>query len=244
MFIVKTFFSTILYAVFLVLTVLIFIPMALLTIITRKDKIAVFVCKMWLNVILHGMFWVRTEVSGLENIQCGKNYLIFSNHQSFIDIPLLSGCIPIYFKWLAKKSLFKIPIIGTSMSLAGFIPIERESARKAQQSIAMVQKRLQKGESIMVFPEGTRSYGDRLGPFKRGGISVLSGVNVPILPVTISGSYNVLCKNNYTINFFRKIRIHIDPPRYYEKPLNKEEQLNVLNDIRVMMEKNISRFIS
>jgi 1-acyl-sn-glycerol-3-phosphate acyltransferase len=231
--------SAFLYLLYLIFTIAVFIPTVIIRLLSGSQRFVLWVSRIWLYLCLRLVFWVRPYIYGLENIEPGKTYLVMSNHQSFMDIPLLGGCLPVGFSWLAKKSLFKIPIIGQSMSLAGFIPIERESKRKSQESIKQVADYLRAGRSILIFPEGTRSYRDELLPFKRGGVSILAQVNVPILPVTICGSYKVLDPGSLIIHFFRKIYVKIDAPLTVQGTLDKQGQLELLNQVKGRMEQNI-----
>ncbi|MEK6598914.1 MAG: lysophospholipid acyltransferase family protein, partial [Deltaproteobacteria bacterium] len=111
----------------------------------------------------------------------------------------LQGFIPIQFRWVAKKSLFKIPIIGWSMSLAGYVSIDREKAGSAYKSIERAAEKVKKGASVLIFPEGTRSAAGNLLPFKRGGFLLAIKSGVPIVPVSIRGTENLMKKESILI---------------------------------------------
>jgi len=234
--------SILLYLCAAIFTLLIF-PFLLLTfLLTRESTIAESVSKVWLTFILKYVFFSRVTVTGTSNINPSHSYLIFSNHQSFIDIPLLAASIPIRFSWLAKESLFKIPIIGQSMSMAGFIAIRREKKRDAKRSLERVAQALKNGKSVLIFPEGTRSYSNTISPFKRGGASVLAHTTTQILPVTVYGSYNALDPKTFIINFGKRIYVQIHPPIYIDHHLDKKEQIALLERLHLQMTETITSF--
>lgn len=231
--------SVVVYSYAAIFTLALFPVILFVFVVTRRHILIEWVAKWWLTFVLRGVFFPRVRVTGREHIMPDRSYLILSNHQSFIDIPVLAASIPLRFAWLAKESLFKIPVIGWSMSMAGFIPIRREKKRDAMRSLKRVATALEEGRSVLIFPEGTRSYSNRLLPFKRGGVSVLAQTTARILPVTISGSYNAMNPKTFLINFGKRIRVHIHPPIETDHCLNKPEQLALLDSLRRQMEDSI-----
>lgn len=157
------------------------------------------IISLWSRMIL-AISGVRVLVSGVENIPRDRPVVILSNHQGAFDIPLLQGYIPVQFRWVAKKSLFKIPIVGWSMSLAGYIAIERERASKAFRSIDAAARKIASGTSVLVFPEGTRSATGELLPFKKGAFLLVSKSGAPIVPVAVSGTKDIMKKGSLRIS--------------------------------------------
>jgi 1-acyl-sn-glycerol-3-phosphate acyltransferase len=133
------------------------------------------------------MAGTRVEVVGRENIPAGP-VIFMSNHQSNFDIYTLFSAIPQQFAFIAKEELFRVPVFGHSMARAGYIPLNRESGRSALKSITAAAERIRNGQSVVIFPEGTRSPDGKLLPFKRGGFLVAAKAGVPIVPCTINGS--------------------------------------------------------
>ena len=134
------------------------------------------------------------EVFGLENIQPGQNYIIMSNHRSHLDGPLLNVTTPFTFSFVIKQSIADVPVWGDAVTSAGYVPVVREDKQKAKKDILSATQILEKGESLLVFPEGTRAPGDEFLPFKKGGVVLAIQAGVPILPVAISGTGHVLPK--------------------------------------------------
>jgi len=142
----------------------------------------------WSGVLLRVLCGATVRVKGAEYIESGKSYIIVSNHRSFTDILIGNFAVPLQFRWLAKKSLFRIPIIGWGMKKAGYISIEREKSISASRSLDRVRESLSSGKSVWIFPEGTRTPQDVLGLFKRGAFVLARDTGHPLLPVVITSS--------------------------------------------------------
>lgn len=157
-----------------------------------------FMAMVWGNVNL----WtagVKVNLTGLENIGRGP-YIFVSNHQGWFDIFAALGKLPLRFSWLAKVELFKIPILGHAMYKAGYIPIDRKDHRKALASMNRVAELIRQGTSIFVFPEGTRSADGVIKDFKKGVFVLAAKSRQPIIPISISGSYNILPKKSWMVH--------------------------------------------
>lgn len=170
-----------------------------------------------LNSFLTPMF---AEVEGRDNVNPKQSYVVVSNHQSVYDIFLIYGWLGIDIKWIMKKELRKIPGVGFGSEKVGHIFIDRSNSKKALESINEAKRKLVNGTSVVIFPEGTRSKTGELGPFKRGAFKIAFDLNLPILPITVVDTKNVLPTS--TLNIFPgkvKMVIHkpIDISGYSEK---------------------------
>jgi 1-acyl-sn-glycerol-3-phosphate acyltransferase len=148
-----------------------------------------------------GVIWSRLNafftpmivyVKGRENIQKGVSYVIISNHQSYYDIFLIYGWLGIDIKWVMKKELAKIPGIGFGSRKVGHIFLDRSNSRLALESLNDAKKKLVNGTSVVIFPEGTRSKTGEPGQFKKGAFRLALDLQLPILPVTINGTKDIL----------------------------------------------------
>ena len=119
-----------------------------------------------------------------------------ANHQSQLDIPALALAMPVDFRVVAKRELLWIPIFGWALWLAGFVFVDRGDRERAIRSLDRAARRVQRGTSIVVFAEGTRSPDGRLLPFKKGGFVMALQAGVPIVPVSIRGGHQVLPKGS------------------------------------------------
>lgn len=160
------------------------------------------------------------NVHGLENIPEGP-VLFVSNHQSNMDIAIICGFIDKPKGFIAKKELKKLPLISKWITLAGSIYLDRDNPRKSMEGILEGIKTLKNGHSLVVFPEGTRSRGDKMGEFKAGSFKLATKSKVPIVPLTIDGTYRVMEANKVLIKP-SNINFYVHKPIYTDK-LSKEE---------------------
>jgi 1-acyl-sn-glycerol-3-phosphate acyltransferase len=167
-----------------------------------------------------GVIWSRVnafltpmivDVSGRENIRNGTSYVIISNHQSLYDIFLVYGWLGIDIKWIMKKELAKIPGIGFGSRKVGHIFLDRSNSRVALESLNEAKRKLVNGTSVVIFPEGTRSHTGRPGSFKRGAFKLAIDLQLPILPLTLQGTKDILPTG--TLNLLPgKVRMTIHEP--------------------------------
>lgn len=194
------FFRTlIVWAAGLPLTMALFLAVLFSFVIDRSGSLVHSIGALWCRIIL-ALSGVRVNVDGVSNIPRAGPVIFMSNHQGAFDIPALQGYIPVQFRWVAKKSLFKIPVIGWTMSLAGYIGIDRENAAEAMRNIEDAAQKIRGGTSVLVFPEGTRSDTGRLLPFKRGAFLLAGRSGVPVVPVAIQGTKDIMKRGRYSIN--------------------------------------------
>ena len=138
----------------------------------------------------------RFRVSGATIEQPRRPYVVVSNHESFVDILLISH-LPWEMKWLSKAELFRIPVMGWLMTLAGDIPVRRGVGPSAAEAMARCREILKDKVSVMIFPEGTRSSTGDLLPFKDGAFRLAIKAGVPILPLAVNGTGTALRKRSW-----------------------------------------------
>lgn len=132
------------------------------------------------------------KVSGREHINPKQSYVIVCNHQSHYDIFVLYGWLGIDFKWVMKKELRKVPVLGEVCDAMGHIYIDRNDSTSAIEEINRAKERIVNGTSVLFFPEGTRSMTGEMGHFKKGAFKMALDLSLPVLPVTIRGTRDVL----------------------------------------------------
>jgi 1-acyl-sn-glycerol-3-phosphate acyltransferase len=154
---------------------------------------------------------VRLEVRGREHLSATGAVVYMPNHQSNFDILALCAGLPGQFRWLAKEELFHIPLFGLTMRRAGYIPVDRSSRKKSVESMRFAIERIAQGTSVVIFPEGTRSPDGHLRKFKAGSFTLALQAQVPIVPIVISGSRDVMPKHSRWIRG-GVVRVTILPP--------------------------------
>ncbi|HEY5665014.1 MAG TPA: lysophospholipid acyltransferase family protein [Ilumatobacter sp.] len=138
----------------------------------------------------------RFSVSGEVPIDGRLPYVVVANHESFVDILLISH-LPFEMKWMSKSEFFKIPLLGWAMRLAGDIRLERGDRKSGAKALLECRNRLDERVSVMIFPEGTRSHSGELGEFKDGAFRIAIGAGVPILPLAVVGTRTALVKHDW-----------------------------------------------
>lgn len=153
----------------------------------------------WAKTIL-SICSVNMEVSGVENIGQELPGIYMSNHQSYFDIFALLAGLPVNFKFILKKELMKVPILGRAMKSAGYISLDREDSRKAVASMNKAADRIRNGASVLIFPEGTRSEDGVVREFKKGGFHLALKSGRDIIPVAIVKSRDIAPKGSLKVN--------------------------------------------
>ncbi len=149
------------------------------------------IAQRWSRVLL-AVGAVKIQLEGIEKIERNGSYVFASNHLSFADTPIMLANIPCQFRFMAKHSLFKVPFIGFHLRRGGHIPVPREDARAAIRAIQEAGRIVrEKKISILLFPEGGRTDGE-LRPFKEGAALIAIAGGVPIVPVALDGSRQVM----------------------------------------------------
>ncbi|MFL6352495.1 MAG: lysophospholipid acyltransferase family protein [Bryobacteraceae bacterium] len=150
------------------------------------------VARAWARTLL-AVSAVQVKLEGLEEIFPTGSYVFISNHLSFMDTPVVLANIPVQFRFLAKRGLFQIPFLGQHLSRAGHIPVPREDPKAAVKTMQLAATTIQKKKiSLLIFPEGGRSHDGTLQPFKEGGAYMAIRAGVPIVPVAITGTRDLL----------------------------------------------------
>ena len=180
-------------------TLLISIATILNTVVLRRSAASVQCLAAWWARSICAASGVTVQVEGTEHLAPDRPYIFAANHQSQFDIFALQGFLGIDFRWLAKKELFKVPIWGTAMRRAGYIPIDRSHGRQAIKSLDGAAQKIARGTSVIIFPEGTRSKDGKLHKFKSGAMRLAIKSGVPLVPVAITGTYKILPKGRLLV---------------------------------------------
>ena len=136
---------------------------------------------------------VKLNVTGLENFDRSKGYIIAANHSHLLDIPVLCVASKLGIRFAAKKELFRIPIFGQALYLIGMVKIDRGRTKTALENLKKIEDKIEKGVTLAIFPEGTRNRtGKEMLKFKKGAFMMALNTHQPLLPVTVNGSNKIL----------------------------------------------------
>lgn len=210
------------------------IPVIIVDIFDRKGKFHGIMMRFWAKAIL----WaggVKVEVEGLEKLKSDGPYVIISNHESALDIMVIAGYLPLNVRFLAKKELFRIPLLGWILYSGRHIAVDRKNPRNSIEKINRRAKKLfSRNVSVIVFPEGTRSKTGELLPFKKGGFLLAAKFQAPILAVALLGTGKITPKKELKIKpgtvklkILKEVNI-----------ADETEVEEIKNRVRILIEKN------
>jgi len=165
------------------------------------------VASLWGRIILKVTPFWKLGVSGAEHLDRRQTYIVVANHQSLLDILVLFAGLGLHFKFIAKKELFAIPFLGWHMAVAGYVPVDRGNKESAKQAVHEAGELLERGVSILFFPEGTRSPDGEIHEFKTGAFRLASEKGAAVLPVVIDGTGEAAPKHSWFLR--RKTLFHL-----------------------------------
>jgi 1-acyl-sn-glycerol-3-phosphate acyltransferase len=162
--------------------------------------------------------WLATsqcplEVQGAELVDPGRSYVVVANHLSVLDIMACFLAVPIPIRFLAKKELFRIPVLAPAMRAIGIVEVDRSARSSIHEQVNRQARELvASGRSLIIYPEGTRSRDGELRSFKKGAFTMAVAGGIPVLPLTIAGTYRAWPPGRLLVNGGRTIKAVIDPP--------------------------------
>jgi 1-acyl-sn-glycerol-3-phosphate acyltransferase len=209
----------------LVLLTLILATAAIIsTFIDRRGNLSQLMARCWGRTLLF-IAGVKTQVLGLEHLQPGRTYVFAANHRSNFDIYVLYSTLPGRFLWVAKESLFRIPVFGQALSRMGCVPVDRTNRQAAIRSLNHAASLVAGGTSMIIFPEGTRGTTPELLPFKKGVFVMALKAGQPIVPVSISGTFFIQPRGVIRVRP-GPVRVVISPPIHPQDfPPNRKGEL-------------------
>lgn len=183
-------------------------------------------CRVWGRTLL----WlgrIPLQVEGLEHLQEGQAYVYAANHRSAFDIFVLIAILPGRFLWVAKQSLFRIPVFGWALTRMGSIPVDRSNLEAAIKSLNRATAIVRSGVSMIIFPEGTRATSRELLPFKKGVFIMALKAGQPIVPVSLSGTRGIQPRGALRVKP-GPVRVVISPPVYPRDFRRKEDLMDAV----------------
>lgn len=147
--------------------------------------------KLW-SIFICRILLLPIKVEGRQNIDHHQSYVFVANHQGPMDIFLIYGFLGRNFKWMMKKALRRIFLVGYACEKAHHIFVDKSGPKKIQETIEHARETLQDGTSLVVFPEGSRTFTGHMGIFRKGAFQLADELQLPVVPITIDGSFDVL----------------------------------------------------
>lgn len=176
-----------------------------------KSRRWVHECSRYICKCLFDVPGLKRTIDGEENIQKGKSYVMVMNHNSGVDI-FAAYKIPLNFRWVSKREVFRVPFMGPLLTIHGDIPIERGNPSEALAKVLTLGKLwLGRGASVAIFPEGTRSKTGEINRFKMGAFNLAKEANVEILPIVMTGT-NKMFRKGWLINWRNRVAIRVMKP--------------------------------
>ena len=168
----------------------------------------------WSRIILW-LLLLPVKVEGREHLERGQSYVFVANHQGAFDIFLIYGYLNRNFKWMMKQSLRKLPFVGWACEKSHQIFVDKRGASKIKKTYDDARRTLQGGTSVTVFPEGSRTFTGHMGQFKKGAFALADELQLPVVPMTINGSFNVMprMRDGHFVNRHR-LSLTIHQPIY------------------------------
>ncbi len=185
--------------IFIVLTILTAIVTAAGSLCGDRDFWGYYPAKIWSRITCR-LFLMKVIVTGRENINPKTSYVFVANHQGAYDIWAIYGYLNHNFKWLMKKGLEKIFLVGWACKCAGHVFVDDSSVAGIKETIESAEKTLKNGMSVVIFPEGSRSYDGKMIPFKRGAFMLAAEFKLPVVPITIDGSFKAMPRTTYNMH--------------------------------------------
>ena len=198
---------------FLFIVTMVFGLIAIFTGLLLKQDAVNIVAVIWSRLCC-AIVPLKVNIRGKKNYSKNKSYVIVANHQSMADIPVLHGHIGLNIKWIMKKELGEIPIFGSACRQLGCIIVDRSDHGAAIKSIENAKEKLSKKASVLFFAEGTRSRDGNVMPFKKGAFRFACDTGLPILPVTIKNSFDILPSDSLDLKP-GTIQIIVHPPVHF-----------------------------
>jgi len=224
------------FGVAVVLTIGVAVAVLLSIPFDRKGRFYHAHARFWSLGLLR-IFRVTVTLRGLEYLDPARNYIFVSNHASMFDIPLVAAGIPGDIRLIYKKELESIPVFGWGMKWGSYIGVDRGRGADAMRSLDEAVEKIKRGVSVLLFAEGTRTEDGKLQPFKRGAFHLAVRSGVPVVPLTINGSYRIVPKHSLRVRP-GQVELILDPPILQSGDAGRDAEMQLLEQVRSVIEKN------
>ena len=202
----------------------------------RKGKLYHGISRFWSRSVLR-VCGVRICVRGAEHVDHSRPTVYVSNHASMLDIPVVVAGIADDVRLVYKKELEWIPLFGWGLKWGSYIGIDRGRGNEAARSLEEAVTKIRRGTSVLLFAEGTRTADGKLQPFKRGAFNLATRAGVPVIPLTINGSYGIVPKHSMRIRP-GTVELVLDAPIHLENATGRDAELRLMEQVHAAIERN------
>jgi len=204
--------------------------------LNRNEKLYHGIGRFWSRSLLR-ICGVKVVLHGAEFIDRNRSCIYASNHASMFDIPVVIGGLPDDIRLVYKKELERIPVFGWGLKYGSYIGIDRGRGAEARKSLDEAIEKIRKGASVLLFVEGTRSEDGKLQTFKRGAFHLAARAGVPVIPLTINGSYNIVPKHSLRIRP-GTVDLMLSPPITIKGENDRDTERQLMERVRGAIEQN------
>jgi len=198
----------------------------------RAKKSVQFLCKIWAKSVFLIM-GKKLTITGKENIEKEKKYILLANHASLFDIVAISSFYP-EVSWFGHERLLKVPVFGRFLRLTDYVPFREPTISNTRHMLDQLMEKAS-NQSVALFPEGTRTLNGKINPFYRGFIYLFRTRDIDILPLTLNGFYELKPKNRSYIDFSSKLEVIIHKPIPRERIAGKNDS-EIIREVRGVIE--------
>jgi 1-acyl-sn-glycerol-3-phosphate acyltransferase len=195
----------------------------------KRGRVFHAIARGWARTVL-GLCSVRVTVRGLDKVDFSRNYVYVSNHASMFDIPVILAGIPDQIRIMYKKELDIIPFFGWGLRYGSYIGIDRGRGSNAVRSLEEAVEKIRRGASVLMYAEGTRTLDGKLQPFKRGAFNLALKAGIPVVPLTVNGSFSILPKHSVSVRP-GTVELVLDAPIPVPEWAGKDAELQLMQDV-------------
>ncbi len=213
-----------------------FLEILFLPVDRRRGRLFHGLARFWARTVL-AICRVRVKLRGVEHLERGQSYVYVSNHASMFDIPAIVASVPDQIRIVYKKELEVIPLFGWGLKWGHYIGIDRGRSSKAARSIEEAIEKIRNGQSLLLYAEGTRTLDGKLQPFKRGAFNIAVRAGVPVVPLTVNGSFRIMPKGSIVIHP-GNVEIVLDKPIAITGRSGREAEVHLMEQVHAAIEAN------
>ena len=199
----------------------------------KRGRVFHAIARGWARTVLR-VCSVRVIVRGLEKVDFSRNYVYVSNHASMFDIPVILAGIPDQIRIIYKRELDIIPFFGWGLRFGSYIGIDRGRGSNAVRSLEEAVEKIRRGASVLMYAEGTRTLDGKLQPFKRGAFNLALKAGIPVVPLTVNGSFSILPKHSVSVRP-GKVELVLDAPIPAPGGAGKDAELHLMQDVHAVI---------